>query len=96
MEVKDHQSHTVCRNKTHLLSWYAPMFAALREQKEAFYDDLQAAINEIPVGERYIILSNFNAWVRSRHTKDNQWERARGQFSLGTENDAGKELVNFE
>ena len=33
--------------KTHLLSYYAPMFAALREQKEAFYDDLQAAINVV-------------------------------------------------
>ena len=41
-------------DKVHVFSCYAPTFAAAREQKEAFYDDLQAAIDEVPPEERYV------------------------------------------
>ena len=41
----------------HVLSCYAPTFAAEREEKDRFYDDLQQALNEIPPNESNIILS---------------------------------------
>ena len=49
----------------HVFSCYAPTFAATREKKEAFYDDLQSAIDEIPAEDTYVILGDFNARVGS-------------------------------
>lgn len=98
--VQDCQGHSLSREKgvraaIHVLSCYAPTFAATRDLKEAFYDDLQSAIDEIPSGEKYIILGDFNAHVGSRRTKNEQWCKVRGPFGLGEENDAGSELLNF-
>jgi len=40
----------------HILSCYAPTFVASRDVKEAFYDNLQHALDEIPPEESYIML----------------------------------------
>ena len=47
----------------HILSCYAPTFAANREAKDKFYDDLQSALDLIPYKEPYLILGDFNARV---------------------------------
>ena len=91
---------TLCSGKRpseplHVLSCYSPMFAACRETKEAFYDDLQSVLDEILAEETYVILGDFNARVRSRGAEDDQWQRVRGPCGLGVVNEAGADLLNF-
>ena len=45
----------------HVLSCYAPTFAASREEKDEFFDSLQQALNMIPLRENFVILGDFNA-----------------------------------
>ena len=40
----------------HAFSCYAPTFAASREKKDKFYDDLQHALSEVPSSEMCVIL----------------------------------------
>ena len=80
----------------HVLSCYAPTYAAKREEKDRFYDNLQLALNEIPSNEPYIILGDFNARVGMRPAQDvDQWDRVRGPHGLGNLNDASKEFLSF-
>ena len=57
----------------HILSCYAPTFAASREEKDRFWDDLQLALDSIPSSEPCIMLGDFNARVGSRVSQDDQW-----------------------
>lgn len=82
-------------DRLHVLSCYAPTFAASRDVKEAFFDDLQHALDEIPAEEPYIMLGDFNARVGSRSGDSDLWRDVRGPFGLGEVNDAGKEFLNF-
>lgn len=50
----------------HILSCNAPTFAASREDKDNFFDNLQQALNEVPPNESFVILGDFNAHVGSR------------------------------
>jgi len=79
----------------HVLSCYAPTYAASREAKEEFYDNLQSALDEIPAEDMYVILGDFNARVGSRGADDDQWWKVRGPCGLGVVNEAGAELLNF-
>ena len=79
----------------HVLSCYAPTFAAPREVKDTFYDELQQALNEIPSDEPYIILGDFNARVGSRTLADDEWGHVRGPHGYGEANKAGRELLAF-
>ena len=45
----------------HILSCYAATYPSSREMKEAFYNDLQQALSEIPSQETYVVLGDFNA-----------------------------------
>ncbi len=78
-----------------MLSCYAPTYAASREAKEEFYDNLQSALDEIPAEDMYIILGDFNARVGSRGADDDQWQRVSGPCGLGVVNGAGADLLNF-
>ena len=77
-----------------MLSCYAHKYAASREAKEEFYDNLQSVLDEIPE-DMYVILGDFNARVGSRGADDDQWWRVRGPCGLGMVNEAGAELLNF-
>ena len=79
----------------HIFSCYASTFAASREMKEAFYDDLQSAIDEIPAEDTYVILGDFNAQVGSQSVKSDQWHNVRGPCGLGQVNEAGAHFLNF-
>ena len=47
----------------HVLSCYAPTFAASREDKDIFFDTLQQALSAIPSNECYVVLGNLGWWM---------------------------------
>ena len=59
-------------DQLHVLSCYAPTFAARRDEKNAFFDSLQQAVLEIPSTEPFVILGDFNARVGSRVDGDDE------------------------
>ena len=95
---------THCSKQLHVLSCYAPTYPSSRETKEAFYNDLQQALSEIPSQDTYVVLGDFNARVGSRNDSadENVDDNASGQRSNvlgphghGELNEAGKELLSF-
>lgn len=79
----------------HVISCYAPTFAANRTEKDEFFNDLQQILDEIPHEEPYLLLGDFNARVGSRNEKDDMWEHTQGPHGFAEANDAGKELLTF-
>ena len=67
-----------------MLSCYAPTYAAKHEEKNMFYSDLQIAINEIPTGEPYILLGDFNAQAGSRSASGDPWSDVCGPRGFGS------------
>ena len=63
-----------------IFSVYAPTLCATAEAKDAFYEELEAKIREIPQIEDLFLLGDFNAWVGSDH---NSWPRCIGHFGVG-------------
>ena len=49
--------------------FYAPTYAASREEKNRFFESLQDALSSIPSGECFVMLGDFNAHVGSRCTQ---------------------------
>ena len=45
--------------RMHILSCYAPTFAASRAEKDAFLDQLQEVLNDITPDETYIMLGTL-------------------------------------
>ena len=78
----------------HVLSCYAPTYAASREEKNRFFNTLQQALSAIPPQDCYVILGDFNARVGSRVEGD-EWWNERGPHGYGVLNDAGRELLSF-
>ena len=83
------------RDVLHVLSCYAPTFAASREEKDSFYSSLQEALTAIPSQECYVLLGDFNARAGSRMKDDDEWWDERGPHGLGVLNEAGHELLSF-
>ena len=79
----------------HVLSCYAPTYAATREEKDEFFDTLQQALSGIPSQECYVMLGDFNARVGSRVSGDDEWWYERGPHGHGVPNEAGRELLSF-
>ena len=50
-------------SRIHINSCYAPIFAADREDKDNFFDNLHQALNEVPLSKAYVVLGDFNARV---------------------------------
>jgi hypothetical protein len=72
------------------ISAYAPTLAAPDDEKEAFYELLNAAISAVPFKHRLFILGNFNARVGRDYIK---WPRVLGHHSVGNENSNGTLLL---
>ena len=87
---------SVGRNKErlHVISCYAPTFAASREMKDEFYACLQAVLLEIPQRDNFVLLGDFNARTGSR-SAGSDWGSVRGPHGYGNLNDAGRELLTF-
>ena len=85
----------VSGGRLHILSCYAPTFAATREEKDNFFDMLQAALSSIPSEECYVMLGDFNARVGSRSVNHDDWWYERGPHGYSVLNEAGEELLSF-
>ena len=78
----------------HVMSCYAPTYAAQREEKDEFFYVLQQALSAVPPNENYVLLGDFNARVGSRVDGD-EWWQVRGPHGYGELNEAGRELLTF-
>ncbi|XP_078233697.1 F-box/LRR-repeat protein 2 isoform X2 [Pogona vitticeps] len=75
-----------------LISAYAPTMSSTTEAKDKFYDDLAAAIKEVPEREPLFILRDFNTRVGAHH---NSWPNCLGRFGIGKMNENGQRLLEF-
>ena len=79
----------------HVLSCYAPTYAACREEKNEFFDTFPHALSEIPSDECFVVLGDFNTHVGSKVGEGDQWWGVRGPHKHGSLNEAVKELLSF-
>ncbi len=75
-----------------VIAVYAPKLDATEEAKDSFYDDLQDAVDRVPVGDMLIVAGDRNARpglvdMSTRHTL--------GKFTVGMRCANGDRLVNF-
>ena len=75
-----------------LISAYAPTMTAPDEEKEAFYEQLNTAISEVPYHQKLILLGDFNARVGRNHTA---WPKVLGCHGVGNENANGSLLLQL-
>ena len=75
-----------------LFSIYAPMMNSAPEENNEFYDDMEAAINDVPEQQLFYILGNSNARVGSDSAS---WPVCLGQYDIGKLNDNREGLLEF-
>ena len=75
-----------------LIQCYAPTNDNDHEAKDAFYEQLQAAVNTAPRHDLLIVMGDFNAKVGSDNTHA---ERTMGTHGCGSINDNGARLVEL-
>ena len=73
-----------------LVSAYAPTMTATEDEKEAFYESLNAVIESVPYKHKLFILGDFNARVGRDYST---WPRVLGHHSVGNENSNGSLLL---
>ena len=73
--------------QSHVFSYYAPTYAATREEGTSSFDTIQSALSGIPPQECYVMLGDFNARVGSRRSEDDE----RGPHGHGILNEARRE-----
>ena len=71
---------------------YAPTLTSTPEAKDAFYDQLDAKIKNIPPDEELYLLGDFNARVGSDR---NSWPNCIGHFGVGKLNENGQRLLEL-
>ena len=80
----------------HVLSCYAPTWAAGRQDKDNFLNQFDVFITLVPVSDCYVILGDFNACIGSRSDgEDDLWGGVLGPHRYGELNDTGRELLSF-
>ena len=72
------------------LSAYAPTLVASDDEKEAFYEILDAAITAVPYKHRLFLLGDFNARIGCDYMT---WPKVVGHHSVGNENSNGTLLL---
>ena len=83
--------HSKC-TKLSVLVCYAPTEDANAEVKDAFYDQLQTAVESVHAHDMLLILGDLNAKVGSDNTGR---EHVMGKHGIGTINDNGERLADF-
>ena len=80
-----------------VVSVYAPTFRASVEQKEQFFSDLQAKLDDVNEHDVLLLVGDFNARVGSsvRCEEDPAWDGVRGLRGVGKMNEAGEALLSF-
>ena len=61
----------------HVVVCYAPTFRSPRDTKDVFFNDLQCVPRDVPRGDKFILLGDFNARVGSRSNPDDVWSALR-------------------
>ncbi|KAK3783096.1 hypothetical protein RRG08_059971 [Elysia crispata] len=79
-------------NNSSILQCYAPTNDHEEEDKDLFYEQLQAELNEIPRHDVITLMEDLNAKVGD---DNNGAERTMGKFGCGSINNNGERLVEF-
>ena len=77
---------------TTIIQVYAPTSAALEEEHDNFYAELQDTIDNTAKGDILVIIGDFNAKVGQHKGGDGD---SMGGHGLGKQNEAGERLVEF-
>ena len=88
LKARFHSKYT----KLSVLVCYAPTEDANAEVKDAFYDQLQTAVESVHAHDMLLILGDLNAKVGSDNTGR---EHVIGKHGIGTFNDNGERLADF-
>ena len=75
-----------------ILSCYAPTLLATDEDKDSFYELIDAEIQRVPAADKLILLGDFNARVG---TDNVAWEGVMGRHGIGKMNSNGHRLLSF-
>ena len=78
--------------KVTVIQCYAPTNAAEIEEKESFYDQLQAVMDKLPRRDLKIVMGDLNAKVGTDSTNR---ELAMGKHGVGVHNENGELLAEF-
>ena len=74
------------------ISAYAPQVGCIREEKEAFWLDLNETVEKIPKNERIVVGADLNEHVGQRNNGD---EECMGRHGLGKRNNKEQAVVDF-
>ena len=75
-----------------VFSAYAPQVGCIREEKEAFWMDLDETVEKILKNERIVVGADLNRHVGKGNNGD---EECMGRHELGKRNNEGQAVVNF-
>ena len=71
---------------------YAPTYKATDEDKDSFYEQLQATLDKVPKHDLVVVMGDLNAEVGD---SNEGFEDIMGKHGTGTINDNGDRLVSF-
>ena len=75
-----------------IISAYAPQVGCIREEKEAFWLDLNEIVEKIPKNERILVGADLNGHVGEGNNGD---EERMGRHELGKRNNEGQAVEDF-
>ena len=75
-----------------VISAYAPQVGCIREEKEAFWMDLNERVQKIPKNERIVVGADLNGHVGEGNNGD---EECMGRRGFGKRNNEGQAVVDF-
>ena len=75
-----------------LISVYAPTLTSSSEEKDIFYENLDAIVKNTPADDRLILLGDYNARVGAEYSS---WPTCLGHFGIGKVNENGQRLLEF-
>lgn len=78
--------------KLSVVQIYAPQQGRTTDEKEEFYETLQATIDTCPPDEQIIVMGDFNGHVGTDRTG---YEENLGHFHIGGRNEEGKRLLEL-
>ena len=75
-----------------IFSCYAPTLLASDEDKDLFYEMVDAELQRVPIHDKLLLLGDFNARVGTDHVA---WEGVMGRHGIGKVNSNGHRLLSF-
>ena len=76
-----------------VISEYAPQVGCIREEKEAFWLDLDETVEKIPKNERIVVEADLNGHVGEGNNGN---EECMGRHGLGKRNNERQAVVDFD